>query len=144
MHTHTGRIVLGLFGDTVPKTAGTYICSQINKCCVYCFPYELLWIYRKKNANKCPCVLFFTENFRAICTGEKGIGKLSGKPLWYKGSTFHRIIPGFMIQDGDFINGNGTGSDTIYGTESFPDENFKLTHAKAGTVLHILTSKMLS
>ncbi|WVZ78595.1 hypothetical protein U9M48_026283 [Paspalum notatum var. saurae] len=81
-----GRIVLGLFGKTVPKTAG-----------------------------------------------EKGIGK-HGKPLWYKGSTFHRIIPGFMIQGGDFTNGDGTGGESIYGSTVFPDENFKLNHTAAGTL----------
>uniref|UniRef100_K3WTJ4 peptidylprolyl isomerase n=1 Tax=Globisporangium ultimum (strain ATCC 200006 / CBS 805.95 / DAOM BR144) TaxID=431595 RepID=K3WTJ4_GLOUD len=71
-------------------------------------------------------------NFRALCTGEKGRGKM-GTMLHYKGSTFHRIIPGFMIQGGDFTLHNGMGGESIYGSR-FPDEDLSVPHGGPGTL----------
>jgi len=86
-----GRIVVGLFGNTVPKTV---------------------------------------ENFRSLASGEKG--KSGFHTLHYKGTKFHRIIPGFMCQGGDFYSNDGKGGESIYPGQKFEDENFKIKHSAAG------------
>lgn len=93
-----------------------------------------------KKAGRIQMELFKTispktaENFRALCTGEKGVGK-SGKKLHYKGSIFHRVIPGFMCQGGDFTNHNGTGGESIYGNkfdDEWYDNELFITHNSPG------------
>ncbi|KAJ7958751.1 Peptidyl-prolyl cis-trans isomerase [Quillaja saponaria] len=71
------------------------------------------------------------ENFRALCTGEKGIGPETSRPLHYKGSFFHHIAKGSIVQGGDFVHRNGTGGESIYGSK-FPDESPKRKHDEPG------------
>lgn len=88
-----GRIVMGLYGSTVPKTA---------------------------------------KNFKTLCEGTTK-DEASGMQLAFAGSSFHRIIPNFMLQGGDFTRHNGTGGKSIYGNK-FEDENFLIKHKGPGTL----------
>ena len=72
------------------------------------------------------------ENFRALCTGEKGKGKMGKPNCTYKGSKFHRVIPSFMLQGGDFTHGNGTGRREHLRLKVCKDENFKFKHDQPG------------
>ena len=71
-----------------------------------------------------------SENFRALCTGEKGKGQ-TDFPLHYKGCNIHRVIKGFMAHGGDIINNDGSGGESIYGAK-FDDESFKTKHLNRG------------
>lgn len=75
------------------------------------------------------------ENFRALCTGEKGVSKRSGAPMHYKGSIMHRVIDGFMIQGGDFTKKNGTGGESIYDGLPFDDEDLSQTIDQPGMLV---------
>jgi peptidylprolyl isomerase len=72
------------------------------------------------------------ENFRMLCTGEKGVGR-SGAKLHYKGCKFHRIIPHFLVQSGDFIANDGSQNESVYGPR-FEDEKFSVRHDQPGIV----------
>jgi peptidyl-prolyl isomerase D len=72
-----------------------------------------------------------SQNFRALCTGEMGIGPNTNVPLHYKGCKFHRVIKSFMVQGGDISAGDGTGGESIYGLK-FEDENFDVKHERKG------------
>lgn len=98
-----GRIKIELYNNELPK----YVHFEISCLCA-------------TNSRTC-------ENFRQFCTGEY---RENGRPIGYKGSIFHRVIKDFMVQGGDFVKSNGTGSKTVYGSNSFADEAFPYDHLK--------------
>lgn len=116
---------LYLIEVTDPKNPRVFVDIKIGEGHVV----ELQRLEIELFANVCPRT---AENFRALCTGEKGKGQ-NGKPLAFKDSKFHRVVPGSMVQGGDFVREDGTGGESIYG-QQFEDEwtNGHLQHTKAG------------
>ncbi len=109
--TDIGRVLMELYFDLVPRTA------------------ENFRFVRTLSFINSPFRLFRLLSFRQFCTGE---AKRDGVPLGYKNTSFHRVIKDFMIQAGDFVNGDGTGCTSIYGGSTFDDENFIMKHDGPG------------
>lgn len=122
-----GRIVMELHADIVPKTAENFRCLCTGE--QHLLPAAAGSLHSAFLTYPPPHTLPASVPL-LLAAGEKGVGK-SGKPLHFKGSSFHRVITDFMCQGGDFTAGNGTGGESIYGAK-FADENFSLKHTGPG------------
>ena len=124
-----------------PLCAGRLIVELCSEVCTLCALFYPVLAQRRRTSGNCnqnlpPCVTQApkaVENFRCLCTGERGKGKKSGKRLHYQDTPFHRIVKRFVCQGGDIVKGDGSGGDSIYGG-SFKQEKaaLKLKHAAAG------------